>query len=175
MPIDAERDYTPDDVLTCDDALSLAVLGYKVRAEDMAEGTFVDYNFNGWRIHHAAGASSGWSQRTHDYSVNWHVLPDEHYDAYKRVIAERDAEPPKKEWGGDVHERQKWGGAGVHLQQFGRALRAVPPAPVVAKDWALDATKEVLAVPTPTAAPSVGKWGKPAPVVPTKDKWGRSS
>lgn len=155
--VDDNHEYTSEDVLTLDDALSLTIIGYRVRAADMPEGTFIDYNFNGFRINHAAGASSGWTSRPHDETVNWHVLDDEHYDAYKRVLAERDkVEPepkPKDAWGKP---------SAIHLQQFGRALRSVPPAPVVAKDWALDASKEVLAVPAPTATPSVGNWGKPA-------------
>lgn len=188
--IDADKDYTPADVLTCDDALSLAVLGYKVRAVDMGEGTFVDYNFNGWRINHASGASSGWSARTIDYAADWHVLPDEHYDAYKRVIMERDGIVERDK----AEANAKWGRPTVapDIQKLGRALRPVPtfevdparildwtldhgrkPA-VVSKAWALDPNKEALAVPPPTAPPpSVGKWGKLPEVVPTKDKWGK--
>ncbi|QJD54425.1 hypothetical protein P9A28_gp39 [Sphingomonas phage Eidolon] len=184
MAIDPERDYTPNDVLTCDDALSLAVIGYKVRAVDMAEGTFVDYNFAGWRINHAAGASSGWSARSIDYAAEWHVLPDEHYDAYKRVIAERDKAEANTKWGRPT--------VAPDIQKLGRALRPVPafevPVGAVVRDWGL---KPAAVVASPPPAPHVGKWGKPVecapftgpdadayhktlpPVVPTKDKWGR--
>jgi hypothetical protein len=143
MAIDPERDYTPDDVLTCDDALSLAVIGYKVRAVDMAEGTFVDYNFAGWRINHAAGASSGWSARTIDYAADWHVLPDEHYDAYKRVIMERDGIVERDK----AEANTKWGRPTVapDIQKLGRALRPVPsfevPVGAVVRDWGAEARR----------------------------------
>ena len=171
--IDDSKDYTSADVLTCDDALSLAVLGYKVRAVDMAEGSFVDYNFAGWRINHAAGASSGWSQRSHDYAVDWHVIDDVHVDAYKRVIMERDGIVERDK----AEANAKWGKpSGLELQKFGRALRPVPtfevdPARIV--DWSLDhGHKPAVTVASPPA-PHVGKWGKPPDVVPTKDKWGK--
>lgn len=193
--IDADKDYTPADVLTCDDALSLAVLGYKVRAVDMGEGTFVDYNFNGWRINHASGASSGWSARTIDYAADWHVLPDEHYDAYKRVIMERDKAETNAKWGKPTQS------PGLYVQQFGRAKRPTPdfvvpegarvidyganPAEVLRQVSVRVAAEAGLGVDhasfdraaatmaEPVSAPSVGKWGKPPEVVPTKDKWGK--
>lgn len=164
--IDEAKDYTSADVLTVDDALSLAVMGYKVRASDMQEGAFIDYNFNGWRIHFPGGASSGWSQRPHDATVDWHVIDDEHVDAYKRVIAERDAEEAK------VVKVVKVDAPGVvsQSQAWGRALRTMPPAPPAglvigegATVWGLDRKAAPVAPPAPAEpAPSVGKWGKPA-------------
>lgn len=173
--IDEDKEYTSSDVLTLDDALSLAVLGYKVRASDMQDGAFIDYNFAGWRIHFPGGASSGWSQRAHDATVDWHVIDDVHVDAYKRVIAERDAEETKVvkvDAPGVVSQSQAWG----------RALRTVPPAPPAglvvgagATVWGLDRKAAPVAPAAPAEAPpSVGKWGK-AVAVPTKDKWGRST
>ncbi len=159
----------PSDVLTLDEALEATVLGYNVRAVDMAEGTFIRYDFAGFRIHHAGGASSGWTQRDHDATVDWHVLPDEHYDAYKRVIAERDGVVERQQ----AEAKAKWGqGFMRDIQQQGRALREPPVGDVLIIDhagkWGLP-PKPVEAKPAPD---NVGKWGKA--VVPTKDKWGRS-
>lgn len=194
MAIDADRDYTPADVLTCDDALSLAVLGYKVRAVDMGEGTFVDYNFAGWRINHASGASSGWSARSIDYAADWHVLPDEHYDAYKRVIMERDGIVERDK----AEANAKWGkptqSPGLYVQQFGRAKRPTPdfvvpegarvidyganPAEVlrqvsvgVAAEAGLGVDhasfdRAAATIAEPVSAPNVGKWGKPVECAP---------
>lgn len=156
------------EVLTLDEALEAAILGYNVRAVDMGEGTFVRYDFAGFRIHHAGGSSSGWSQRPHDATVAWHVIEDERCNCagvveWNTVCPVHDEPAPVK--------KDAWGKpSGLDMQKFGRALRAVPPAPVVVKDWALDPHKEALAVPPPTAPANVGKWGKP-PSLP--GKWGK--
>lgn len=159
--IDENKEYTPADVLTVDDALSLAVMGYKVRASDMQEGAFIDYNFAGWRIHFPGGASSGWSQRSHDATVDWHVIEDEHVNAYKRVIMERDGIVERDQ----AEAKAKWG--------QGFAPKPAPAAPPVGDVLVMgDGGKWGSATPTAPAAPdNVGKWGKA--VVPKKDSWGR--
>lgn len=172
--IDENREYTSADMVSLDDALSLAVLGYSVRAVDMQEGSFIDYQFSGFRINFPGGSSSGWSKRPHDETVDWHVIDDEHVDAYKRAVMDMNDEPKvvKVDAPGVVAKSQAWG----------RALRPVPPAPPAglvidagAKVWGLDRKAAPVAPPPAPAAPdNVGKWGK-AVAVPAKDKWGRPS
>lgn len=165
--IDEDKEYTSADVLTLDDALSLAVLGYKVHAVDMQPGSFIDYNFAGWRINFDSGSSSGWSQRPHDATVEWRVIDDVHVNAYKAAVAESFDEPE-----GLIVTQSP----GLNSQAWGRALRPVPPAPPAglvidagARVWGLNDRAAPVAPVEP--APSVGKWGKA--VVPTKDSWGR--
>ena len=137
-------EYQPSDVLTLNDALTAAILGYNVRAVDMAEGTFVRYDFNGFRIHHAGGASSGWTRRDHDETVDWHVLPDEHYDAYKRTLEQNfDAKLA------EVAKAQKWG-------------RVVPVAEPPVNDVLIigDNGKWGLTKPSNEEAPKRDKWGR---------------
>lgn len=77
--------------MTFDEALSAAVDGELVRAVDMAEGTYIDYNFDGWRINLHAGASSGYRFKEHDKGVAWEV-----YVKPKPVnVGWGDFEPPK--------------------------------------------------------------------------------
>lgn len=152
MAIDERKDYTSADTLTVDDALSLAVMGYRVRAKDMQPGAYIDYQFAGWRINFPGGSSSGWSRRSHDETVEWHVVDE--------------PEPAKP-------EPSKWGkGIALDIQQQGRALREPPVGDVLIIDhagkWGLP-PKPV--EPKPATADSVGKWGKA--VAPAKDKWGR--
>lgn len=140
----------PGDVFTCDEALSLAVCGYRVRAKDMQEGAFVDYNFAGWRINFPGGSSSGWHARDIDYAAEWEVVED----------AKPEPEPVVPKWGFtpgkgkptvDIgvtaawtkDDRGKWQGQGGTVDP----AQPAPPA-------------------------SVGKWGSPQPA---KDKWGRPS
>lgn len=67
----------PGDTFTCDQALSLAVTGYRVRAKDMQPGAYVDYQFAGWRINFPGGSSSGWTARERDYAAECEVVdPD---------------------------------------------------------------------------------------------------
>ena len=55
------------------EAFEAAVMGDKVRAADMPEGVYIDYNFNGWRINFHSGSSSGYTSREHDETVDWEV------------------------------------------------------------------------------------------------------
>lgn len=175
--IDDSKEYTSKDVLTCDDALSLAVLGYKVRAVDMQDGCYVDYNFAGWRINFEGGSSSGWSARKHDYDCAWHVVDDE--PAPLPVIEVRPTQSV-------ALNQQKWG-------RIPRGLNVPEGAKVVVMDYAGVVTKQQAEAVArrDLPAPHVGKWGKPVecapftgpeadawhktlpPVVPTKDKWGK--
>lgn len=145
--IDENKEYTSADVLTLDDALSLTVLGYRVRADDMQDGAYIDYNFSGFRINFPGGSSSGWSKRAHDETVDWRVIDEP-------VVA------PKP-------EAPKWGRAIPNSVE----VRHVDP-PVADVLVMGDGGKWGSAAPTPAPAPaSVGKWGKA--VVPKKDSWGR--
>lgn len=170
MAIDENKEYTSADMVSLDDALSLAVLGYSVRAVDMQEGSFIDYQFSGFRINFPGGSSSGWRARDHDKDVDWHVIDDEHVDAYKRAVMDMNGVVTKDQ----AEAKAKWGkGVALDIQQQGRALRKPPVGDVLIIDhagkWGLP-PKPVEAKPAPD---NVGKWGKA--VVPTKDKWGRPS
>lgn len=140
------------DVLTLDQALEAAVLGYNVRAVDMQPGAFINYNFAGFRINFEGGSSSGWSRRSHDETVAWHVIDD--------------PEPVKVDMPGvttkDQAERiAKWG--------QGRLPAAPPVADVLVMG---DGGKWGSVTPKPAPAPAnVGKWGNGQP--PKKDSWGR--
>lgn len=61
--------------LTCDEALEAAVLGYRVRCEDMAAGSFVRYEFNGWRQEHKCGSSSTYTPLETHFSLKWRIVP----------------------------------------------------------------------------------------------------
>jgi hypothetical protein len=171
MAIDENKEYTSADMVSLDDALSLAVIGYSVRAVDMQEGSFIDYQFAGFRINFPGGSSSGWRARDHDKDVDWHVIDDEHVDAYKRVVMDMNS----------VTTKEQAKATALHSQAWGRALRPVPPAPPAglvidagAKVWGLNDRAAPVAPPAPAVAPdNVGKWGKA--VVPPKDKWGKPS
>lgn len=63
--------------MTLDEALTEAVCGARVRATNMQEGSYIDYNFNGWRINFAGGSSSGWTPRELDYASEWVEVPIE--------------------------------------------------------------------------------------------------
>lgn len=142
-------DFKPSDVLTLKQALEAAILGYNVRAVDMAEGTYVRYDFAGFRIHHAGGSSSGWSSRPHDETVAWHVIDDEP----KAVIPAFVAPQPQRiqaDWG-----KQPAKTLYASTKGGGKAFR-----PTIDDD-----------VPPPAA----DKWGRPPNVgnAPKRDSWGR--
>lgn len=61
--------------MTYDEAFDAAVLGDRVRADNMGEGVYVDYNFNGLRINFPGGSSSGWTARDIDEAANWSIVP----------------------------------------------------------------------------------------------------
>lgn len=100
------HNLTSKDTLTLDEALSATVLGYRVRADDMQPGAYIDYQFAGFRINFEGGSSSGWSRRPHDETVAWRVIDD--------------APVPT------INDRQKWG----------RALRQPPQGDVLVMDHA---------------------------------------
>lgn len=139
------HNLTSKDTLTLDEALSATVLGYRVRADDMQPGAYIDYQFAGFRINFEGGSSSGWSRRPHDETVAWRVIDD--------------APVPT------INDRQKWG----------RALRQPPQGDVLVMDhgkgWVIAAKREDSPTEPKPAPANVGKWGKA--VVPKKDSWGR--
>ena len=179
MAIDEHKDYTSADVLNVDDALSLAVIGYRVRAKDMQPGAYIDYQFAGWRIHFPGGSSSGWSRRSHDETVEWHVVdepepakpePSKWGKAIPNSVKVSHVEPPV----GDVlvmGDGGQWGSANPAEALRTVAVDVAAKAGVGVDHAAFDRAAEELAKPVP--APNVGKWGKALP--PSKDKWGRSS
>jgi hypothetical protein len=59
--------------MNIDEALEQAVCGEKVRAVDMAPGTYLDYHFDGFRINLAGGSSSGYRLKETDKAVAWEV------------------------------------------------------------------------------------------------------
>lgn len=63
--------------MTLDEALSEAVCGARVRATNMQPGSYIDYNFNGWRINFEGGSSSGWTPRDIDREAEWVEVPIE--------------------------------------------------------------------------------------------------
>lgn len=61
--------------MTLDEALEAAICGSRVRATNMQPGAYVDYQFNGWRINFAGGASSGWHPTDIDRKAEWEDVP----------------------------------------------------------------------------------------------------
>lgn len=137
------------DVLTLAQALEAAVLGYRVRAVDMQDGSFINYNFAGFRINFEGGSSSGWSRRPHDETVAWHVIDE--------------PEPSKPE----AKPKDAWGRPNdpAYVAAVDKLIGAAPPV----DDVIIIGT--VPAAPKPAPAPSVGKWGKALPT-PDASKWG---
>lgn len=84
----------------------LVVEGYKVTCDRFGEGTYVDYQFNGLRINHAGGSSSGFTARDEDIAAEWSLVPDEAPAAPKPVPA-----PNVGKWGkvAVVPKRDGWG------------------------------------------------------------------
>lgn len=74
--------------MTLDEALEAAVCGSRVRAANMQPGAYVDYQFNGWRINFAGGASSGWHPTDIDREAEWEDVPI--------------GPPPRNAWGQPV-------------------------------------------------------------------------
>jgi hypothetical protein len=71
--------------MTFDEALSAAIEGERVRADDMQPGSYVDYHFNGWRRNFAGGASSGFTPTELDRAANWSIFePEPKRDAWGR-------------------------------------------------------------------------------------------
>lgn len=104
--------------------------GFKVTCERFGEGTFVDYQFNGLRINHKGGSSSGYTATEADMAVEWSIVPDE-------PIAATPAPPPKPFDDVLVLDGGKWG----------KPTPAPAPAPPNVGKWG-------------KPLPSPGKWGK---------------
>lgn len=106
----------PGDRFTLDEALSLAVCGYRVRATNMQEGAYIDYQFAGWRINFEGGSSSGWTPRDLDRASEWQVVEDEPKPEPQPESAKwgftpgagKPATPEPSKWGEPV-VKDKWG------------------------------------------------------------------
>lgn len=92
----------PGETFNLDRALSLAVAGYRVRATNMQEGAYIDYQFSGWRINFPGGSSSGWTPRDLDRVSEWVEVPIETArpigEIIKPIVADIEAKA-KANWG----------------------------------------------------------------------------
>jgi hypothetical protein len=116
--------------MTYDEAYSEAIDGAWVRATDMNPGVYISYNFDGLRINHPGGSSSGWHARDIDRAAEWEICgppeapcPEPKPDKWGRPVPcapftgpEADAYhktlPPIVEgWGSKTPEpaKDKWG------------------------------------------------------------------
>jgi hypothetical protein len=94
--------------MTLDEALSAAVVGERVRHTGMQPGSYIDYQFNGWRINFAGGSSSGWRQRDIDEAADWQIVEEPEaipLDNWGRPIDDTAKALPQ--WG--TPARNKWG------------------------------------------------------------------
>ncbi len=133
------------------DIWPLVVDGFRVTCERFGPGTFVDYQFNGLRINHAGGSSSGFTPREEDMACEWSLVPDD---------------PPHV---APKAEASKWGKP---------TLPNVSDMLVL--DPTTGAWVEAGTVPPGTYQVKVkDNWGKPAPPAnvgndaPKRDSWGR--
>ena len=90
--------------------------GFKVTCPRFGPGTFVDYQFNGLRINHAGGSSSGYTATAEDMAVEWSLVPDEIQlpgvttKEQAARLAKADPAPPNVgKWGKPVPRRDAWG------------------------------------------------------------------
>lgn len=134
----------PGETFDLERALSLAVCGYRVRATNMQDGAYVDYQFAGWRINFPGGSSSGWSPRDIDREAEWVEVPIEMPGVVSREQAEAKA---------------KWGKPKPPVEQ-----------PVLTMDasggWGPASTPANVGNP----APPKDSWGRP---LPSPGKWGK--
>jgi hypothetical protein len=84
-----EQIETKRDNLTLDEALSAAVLGDRVTCDLLPKGSYIHYEFNGWRHEFShngrIGSSSAWTPDETHSTVAWRVF---------------DLKPPTKDkWG----------------------------------------------------------------------------
>lgn len=56
------------------EAFSEAVQGERVTCDRLGEGVYIDYQFNGLRINHPHGGSSGFTPRDADIAAEWRVV-----------------------------------------------------------------------------------------------------
>jgi hypothetical protein len=86
--------------LTIDEALEAAVLGYRVRHDGMQAGSYIHYEFNGWRHEFShdgkAGSSYAWTIDDEAKRASWNIF---------------ELKPPQLDsWGRPVQSApDKWG------------------------------------------------------------------
>jgi hypothetical protein len=70
-------------------ALEKAVLGFRVRHDGMQKGSYIYYEFDGWRIQFTndgrKGSSSGWWADESDKRDDWYVI-GENIDAWPDFV-----------------------------------------------------------------------------------------
>lgn len=132
----------------------LVVEGYRVTCERFGEGTYVDYQFNGLRINHAGGSSSGFTARDEDLTCEWSLVPDE------PIVLELPNVTSKEQAERIAKSRQPWGKPPpvddvlvLEGGKWGKPTPAPDPAP-----------------PNVGNAPKRDAWGKP---LPSPGKWGK--
>lgn len=77
--------------MTFDEIWPVVVDGGRVTCDRLGAGVFIDYQFNGLRINHPHGASSGFTGTDEDRAAEWREITDE--DEAK-AQARRDAAKP---------------------------------------------------------------------------------
>lgn len=83
--------------MTLDEAQSEAVQGAWLTADHFGPGTYLSYNFDGWRINFKGGSSSGFSPRDEDRAADWRVCGPE-----------PEPQPAASKWGAPT-KRDAWG------------------------------------------------------------------
>lgn len=81
--------------LTLDEALEAAVLGYRVTSDRLAAGSFLTYNFNGWRHEFKCGSSYSYTPLPEHFNDRtWRIvlLPSE-------VVLDAWGKPKRNAWG----------------------------------------------------------------------------
>ncbi|QJD54482.1 hypothetical protein P9A30_gp40 [Sphingomonas phage Lucius] len=154
------------DVLTLDQALEATVLGYRVRADDMQPGAYIDYQFAGFRINFPGGSSSGWSSRPHDETVEWHVIDDPEPVKVEMTFVTSKEQATRLA----QHDRNKWGQPILTPKVSDMLVLDPATGKWVEAGSVPPGTYDMKLKPDPAPA-NVGKWGKA--VVPKKDSWGR--
>lgn len=76
--------------MTLDEALELAVLGYRVRHDGLQQNAYIHYDFNGWRIQFVhdgrKGSSSGWDWNEDDKKADWYTVGEEKVEAWPDFV-----------------------------------------------------------------------------------------
>lgn len=151
--------------MTLDEALSEAVCGARVRCDLMQPGSWVDYNFAGWRREWPSGTGCDFRASDEEAKAEWYeVVPCR--DCGKHVQPQPDSmegrcgcKPPT--WGTPVKTVEV---AATGVVSFEQAQRI--GAAMKADAWGRPNKPEYVAAVDDLVA---GKWGPPK----AKDKWGK--
>jgi hypothetical protein len=139
--------------MTLDEALEAAMLGDRVRASNMQPGSYVDYNFNGWRRNFAGGSSSAFTFTDHDREAEWCIVG--------HSIVDHPTEPGVRacELCGYVEpKRDSWGRVVGERHEETQALIDGARSPDEVRQW-IDEERLGAAV---DPGPTRNKWGQPA-------------